>query len=346
MRGLVTSPFVVRKIAVPFAVAATLVGAVATPAAANSAGLDLPGYGAIAVDQAHKHLFVSGGPSSNGVAVTDFSGHQKKVIDQQYGATGLALSADGARLYVALAAGDAISVIDTKTLKETTRYGTGARTCPTTLARVGDLIWFGHGCGDVDTGGIGRLDPTVTPPAIALNQQGTARFDQPPLLASATATGPLVAGRVELSLSTVYVYAVDGGALTERTSSQAPGSNLADAAVSADGSTLYTACRSRSDVPAYETTAFAGRGVYSTGYYPVAAAPSPDGKLVGLGIQNPADDVVVYKLGATDPKRHIDLTDDVLAPRGLAWSADSKTLFVVTQPVTGGAPTVHAVSNL
>jgi YVTN family beta-propeller protein len=316
----------------------------ATPAYANSTDrLDLPGFGAIAVDQAHKHLFVSGGRTSNSVVVTDLSGRPKRTVDGQSGATGLVLSADGRQLYVALTAGDAISVIDTKTLKETARYDTGAQTCPTHLARTGAMVWFSHGCGDRWNAGIGRFDPTATPPTVQLAQQGDqARFEQAPVLTSTGRdTGPLVAGQPQLSQSTAYVFDVAGPALTLHGSSDAPGSNLADLALSPDAATLYTAVRSRPDVPAYDAGTFAGRGAYQTGYYPVAVAPSPDGKRLAGGVQNPDDDIVVYKIGKSDPDRRIDISEDVLAPRGLAWSADSKRLFAVTQGPLGGAPTVR-----
>jgi hypothetical protein len=35
----------------------------------------------------------------------------------------------------------------------------------------------------------------------------------------------------------------------------------------------------------------------------------------------------------------------VLAPRGLVWSPDSETLYAVTQPAAGGAPTLHVINN-
>jgi DNA-binding beta-propeller fold protein YncE len=332
-----------RKIGNLTALTAAFMAVSAAPAyATTTERLNLPGFGAIAVDQAHKHLFVSGGATSNSVVVTDFSGHEKKTIDKQYGASGLVLSADGKLLYVALAAGDAISAIDTKTLKETARYDTGAQTCPTHLARTGTSIWFGHGCGDRWAAGIGRVDPTTTPPAIQTNLQGSGvNFPQAPLLAAAPAATSLVAGQTEVSLSTAYVFDVTSGAPTLRTSSDAPGSDLADAAVSADGLTLFTAARSRRDVPAFDTTAFAGRGAYTAGLYPVAVTPSPDGRRLALGVQNPGDDVVLYKVGESDPTRRIDLGEDIVAPRGLAWSGDSKRLFAVTQGPAGGAPTLR-----
>ena len=57
--------------------------------------LPLQGYGAMIVDDAHQHVFISSGPTGNGIAVTDFSGRLKQTINGQPGADGLALSDDG-----------------------------------------------------------------------------------------------------------------------------------------------------------------------------------------------------------------------------------------------------------
>src|SRR5689334_13889802 len=115
------------------AITAALIGVVAPAAQANTGdhSLPLPGYGAMAVDDVHKHVFISSGPTGNGVVVTDFYGSVKQTINGQSGADGLALSADGSKLYVAQSQGDRISVIDTATLQQTATYSTGAQSCPT-----------------------------------------------------------------------------------------------------------------------------------------------------------------------------------------------------------------------
>jgi hypothetical protein len=165
------------------------------PAQALDNELGLPAFGDLVVDQDHDQVYITGGSSSNGVVVTDLDGRVKKTITGQYGATGLALNADNHKLYVALAAGDAISVIDTHTLKEVERHATGSRTCPTHLVRAGERLWFGHGCDGTWSGGVGRVtfpepvepDPSSSPssspspsptpstppkPTIDLNTQG------------------------------------------------------------------------------------------------------------------------------------------------------------------------------
>ncbi|MFE3173448.1 YncE family protein [Amycolatopsis sp. NPDC059090] len=191
------------------AAAALLTVAPSAEASPEASSLGLPAYSDLVVDDANHQVFVSGGKTSNGVVVTDFGGWVRKTVDRQFGASGLALSADGRTLYVALASGDAISAIDTATLAETARYPTGAQTCPAHLARTGNVVWFGYGCEESWNGGIGRLDTGVTPPAVTLDQQGAnVRFHHAPLVASQGGdAGPLVAGQAELSQSSVYVYA-------------------------------------------------------------------------------------------------------------------------------------------
>jgi YVTN family beta-propeller protein len=331
-------------------VTAVASGVLAMPGPAQAAAdeLDLAGYGDLVVDQTRRHLFVTGGEASNVVLVTDLSGRRVKTITGQYGATGLALNAAGTHLYVALATGDAISVIDTKSLTETARYPTGAQTCPTHLARTENLIWFGYGCDGTWSGGIGRLDTAAEAPVAERNKQGDdVSFQRAPLLSSATdADGPVSAAQLQLSLSTVYVYPVVDGALsTTPTSGDAPGSNVNDAALSPDGATLFTAAGSRNSIPAYSATDLAGRGSYATGYYPDSVAPSPDGKYLAGGVRNPQDDVYVYKIDGVTPVRRINLGDELLLDRGLTWSPKSDRLYAVTQGADGGAPTLHVITN-
>ena len=374
--------------------------AAAGPAAADAIQLELSAYGDLAVDEDHDQLYITGGANSNGVVVTDLDGHYKKTIKDQYGATGLALNADNHKLYVALATGDAISVIDTHTLKEIDRYSTGAQTCPTHLRRAGERLFFGHGCDGTWKGGIGRVtfpepepepDPSGSPtpdpsgpasptprpsytptpkpsvpysptpsapssptpspsetpepePKIDLNIQGSVRFQRAPLLEAraGAAEGPLVAAQLNLSLSTVYVYDIDeDGALKTKTSGTAPGSNLNDISIDKYGQTLLTGAGGRNATQAYATADLSGRGSYYTGYYPLAVAAAPDDYHVANGVRATGDDIYIYETGGVVPEARIDVSTDVLAPRGLIWAPKGDHLYAITQPPTGGAPTLH-----
>jgi sugar lactone lactonase YvrE len=359
------------------AVLAAMAALVAVNAAAGPASADtelaLPDYGDLVVDHRNDQVFISGGPSSNGIVVTDLDGDVDDTITGQYGATGMVLSADSRKLYVAQAAGDAISVVDTRTLREIARYGTGTRTCPTHLVRTAEVLWFGHGCDGTWSGGVGRVkfppppqpcptgsashgaspspcptaSPTPAQPEIQLHAQGSVRFQRAPLLAARdNAAGPLVAGQPNLSLSTVYVYSINATAdLATQTSSTAPGSNLNDIAVDKYGETLFTGAGSRNATQAYATADLSGRGSYYTGYYPLAVAQSPDGFHLANGVRATGDDIYVYEMGGIIPEERLNVSTDVVAPRGVTWSPDSETLYVVTQPPAGGPPELHVEND-
>lgn len=333
------------------AVAALVLSAVVALAAPAARATDhdrlpLPGYGDIVVDQARQRVFVSGGPTSNGVVVTDFRGRVTKRIDGQSGATGLALSADGKSVYVALAAGDAISVLSTETLTETARYSTGPQTCPTHLARTGGAVWFGYGCEADWQAKIGKLDPAATPPVDTGKPYGGATYQRAPLLASAE-PGTLVAGQLSLSLSTVRVFSANGGDLTAGTTGDVVGASLNDLALSADAATLYSASGSRDHVEAFAPDDLSRRGAYRTGPRPDAVAVSPDGGHVAAGVATSGeDDVVVYQVGGTLPVKAIQVErTEVVATRGVAWSGDGKRLFVVSQPADGTQPRLNVVTD-
>jgi hypothetical protein len=336
----------------------TALGIVATagPAAADT-DLGLPGYGDLVANDEHNRVFVSGGASSNGITVTDLDGEVVKHIKNQYGATGLAQDDATEWVYAALTAGDAITEIDVHTLKESDRIQLPAGTCPTHLVYAGDVLWFSHGCGDSWNGGIGRVtwpEPTEEnpdpDPAYELNVQGDLRFQRAPLLAAHAGDeeepGTLVAGQPNLSLSTVYVYDIgpDNG-LTTRASSSAPGSNLYDIALDKYGETLLTGAGGRNATQAYATADLSGRGSYYTGYHPLAVAAAPDDCYVVSGVRAAGDDIYLYETGGVVPERRIDITGDVLAPRGLIFSDDMEHLYAVSVPAAGGAPELHVIHD-
>jgi DNA-binding beta-propeller fold protein YncE len=329
-----------------FALATTISAITATPAFAATS-LALPGYGDIAVDEVHQLVFISGGPTANTVLVTNFSGQVTKTIDNEPGAAGLELSADGTKLYTALSAGDGLAVIDTTTLAETARYSTGAQTCPTHLARTGTLIWYGYGCEGTFTGKIGKLDTAATTPAPVGNLQGNARFQRAPLLAATGAdTGPLVAGQLALSSSMVQTYAVQAGALTPGVNGDVVGASLTDLDITPDGTTLFSAAGSRDRVDALSPTDLSRRGAYSVRPRPDAVSLNADNTYLATGaITGDNNDVLVYKLGASVPTKTIALsTGDVVAPRGLAWAANQNRLFVISLHDNQPAPSLTVVT--
>ncbi|MBM7774765.1 hypothetical protein JOD54_004969 [Actinokineospora baliensis] len=329
--------------------AVVVVATTAVPAVAGGGtDLPLPAFGDIAVDQVHQRVFVSGGPTANGIVVTDLRGKVVKRLDGQPGATGLELNADSTRLYVALAAGDAISVIDTTTLAETDRHATGTSSCPTHLARTGALIWFGYGCAADWNAKIGRLDPAATPPVDTSKPYGGATYQRAPLLSSTGAeNGPLAAGQLSLSQSTIRTYTRSGSDLTAAATSDTVGAGLVDLSTTPDGSTLYSATTSRTTVDAYAPTTLARRGAFTTGTRPIAVAASPDNAFVATAVAtNAPDDVKVYRAGGTSPVATFEIPrTEVAATRGLAWTPDLSRLYVITQTITDPAPHLRVITD-
>jgi DNA-binding beta-propeller fold protein YncE len=305
--------------------------------------LPLPAFGQLLVDDAHDHVFVSGGRSSNTVVVLDDRGRVVKKIDGQFGATGLVLSEDGGTLFVAQATGDAISAISTTTLKETARYPTEPQTCPTHLARTGAIVWFGYGCENSWNGGIGKLDLAATPP-VSLDEHGDELFQNAPLVRASGTT--VMAAQLTTSLSSVQVYRSEAGVLTPGAGGEVTGSNLTDVALSPDGTLAHTAAGSRTGVQAFATDNLSSRGSYETGPYPNAVTASTDATHLAAGAYTTrAKAVHVFKLGQTTPVRSYELDGLVLANRGLAWSADNRYLYAVLQGANDSRPRITVFSR-
>ncbi|MDX6274421.1 MAG: hypothetical protein QOJ92_1631 [Frankiales bacterium] len=133
--------------------------------APSAAAGTMPTY-TVLLDDAHSQLFASSGPDRTSVRVLSLNGGSTQVIDGLWGASGMALSPDGALLYVALRTGDAIAVIDTVSLSEVRRIDTGVASCPIELTATASRLWFLDDCvdGDVSALEVRSVDLTVDPP--------------------------------------------------------------------------------------------------------------------------------------------------------------------------------------
>jgi hypothetical protein len=307
--------------------------------------LGLPGFGSVAVDDKHQVVYVTGGAGGNSVLVVGFDGQVKQTIDKQYGASGLVLSADGSTLYVALASGDAVSAIDTSTLKQKASYATPVpHTCPTTLARTGSSVWIGYGCGQDWTAGVGVLDTSAASPQIVLQRQDTTgkdvRYLNAPLVSAAiAATGPLAVGEPGLSPATIATYKATGATLSLMHSQPRAGSNLADLALAPDGSAVFAAAGSADRVDAFTPSDLSDTGGYTTGPAPTAIALSPDGTMLAATQAEPYAPLTVFQVGGTaSTSAYVLPAGETPAARGVAFSGDGTRLFEVvrtTAPASG-----------
>ncbi|MFD0366932.1 hypothetical protein [Streptomyces sp. NPDC127114] len=298
---------------------------------------------------------MTSGPVANTLSTYDFDGRLRRTLTTQQGASGLVLSEDGKTLYVALAAGDAISAIDTETFTERTRYATGAHTCPAHLTRIGADIWFGYGC-DAWAGAVGRLDTSQEPAKVSLDAQvppdqikeDPKRFERPPLLETGgTVTRTLVASQPHISPVNVRVYTVKDGALVPGVRDDRGGSNLTDLAVSPDGATLFTAAGSQDHIEGFATSDLSGKGAWFTEQAPTALAAAPDGTYLANGTRTARSDgatVVLEPLVAGVEAISYRLPKGKrLADRGLAWSADGTALAIIAQDGKDAGPAVYVV---
>ena len=309
---------------------ASLVGAGASPGSAADSGvsLGLETFEDIAVDDAHGRLFFSQGWGHDGVLVTTMDGTRVAMITDMPGAYGLALNADGSRLYVGLGDAHAISVVDTESLTEIERYSTGADTCPSDVAVTGSQVWYGYGCtGWPSEGGLGSIDLSSSPPA--LRTWPDSSYYAAPILS--LASGRLAIG--EPGTDVVRTYDISSGEPVTLSLGRDVGANLQDLHVTRDGEHVITASGSPYEHPVWRTEDLSPAGVYGSEAYPAAATTPTDGSLVGIGTANSDIEVRIYQPGGVEPIETWDLAEgpgQTLGERGLAFSADASRLFAVT----------------
>lgn len=340
MRSLRRSVF-----AALFAVTALVGTAVPATAAEDHKAVNLPltGFTDILVDPGRGHVFVSN-RADNAVVVTDLAGTVVGRLDNQPGASGLALSADGGTLFIALSRGGAISAIDTLTLAETARHRVGDGTlCPKELAVSGNKIYFGYACytGDANFGSatVGSTFDDVRLDLLGPDEYGA------PLLATSPGRPDLIATTVTgVSPSTARIFRDTGAGLVEQASDWV-GEYVEDIELSTDGAYFHSVGGgSPYDVRVYTTEGLVPQAGYETDAFPNSIAVSRDANVLAGGVDitfGPA--VYIFRDGNHTPSRQYDFTrlatdKTQLAPGGLAWGPGGEHLYAVTiDSFTAGA---------
>ncbi|NES37642.1 hypothetical protein G3554_15955 [Micromonospora sp. PPF5-17] len=331
----------------------------AGPAYAEGAtGLGIDAYAEMVVDSARGHLFFSLGRERSGVRVTDLAGGAQRTIPDLPGASGMALSPDGSTLYVALADADAVAAVDTTTLTVQRRYGLGSSTCPTWLAPAGGKLYIGHGC-QVGKGKLGSLDLRGPTPVLALDLPLDGSYYYPPLLRGTSANPDLLLLTNRSSVSFPIsgepaLYDVSSG--TPSRVASLPGetcTGLHNAALTADrvilGCTYLWDPETSSRVVAtthvaYSTTDLSPAGSYPSGSWATAVTTSPDGAYVVLGASQ-SGTIHVERPDGTLVRRYVVPPGSHLDRQGLAVSADSRTLYVVTTDSDGQNPALLRLTD-
>jgi len=297
--------------------------AVAAPTAAHADSvvpLSIPR--AHAMLAANDRIFISPGVGGSSILVTNFDGATVGTVPNQTGAMGMSASADGSKIYVALRGASAISVIDTTTLAEVTRYSTSVVGCPTQLVSLGSVLWFTYECANENA--IGALDTAAeTPTAVTAVQKFVrviaGHHGAPDKLFTSNEDGT--------------VYALSGTTATEVVSVRNPGgcANTQDARVSPDGSQVYLACGAPYQHLVLSMTDMTLVGSYGSNHpYPNAVAVSPAGDVAGGITWSYEQHLLVWTSGGTERLRVRYGDNENSLQGGLQWSPDGSRLFALS----------------
>ncbi|MEU8587017.1 hypothetical protein AB0C59_08440 [Streptomyces sp. NPDC048664] len=299
----------------------------------STAPLPLSHYAHMLVDAAHQHLFFSQGAGSTGILVTDLSGTPVTTIEDEPGATGLALSADGTAVYAALSDGAAVAAIDTATLTDSARYPTGTGSAPASVAVAGGRLWYGYTADG--KGAIGSIDPSAADPA-GTPQPSMSHWSVAPLLAAGA--GVLAAEEPQQSLSHVATFDVSSGTASTKADTLVYGGTAGGFQVTADGAKVVLAAPQQLAAEVYRTAdlSFANPSAYGTGGAgPNALALDADGTLAVGSVSGSTAGVHVYAGWNPLAENHLSLPSGTLAPDGLRWGADGLTLYGVVRDSSG-----------
>ncbi|MFI9342544.1 Ig-like domain repeat protein [Streptomyces sp. NPDC052773] len=345
----------------------TVAAAPAAHAAASDVVAKLPisSFSALAVDNVHQRVFVADRNvgyylNSGTIAVYDFDGERLTTIttNQQH-VSGLAVSADGGKLWVGLR--ERVETYDTVTYQRTSAAVASSDNCGREVAESGGQLYmtapqaqYSSDCPTATTHLDGIVDGLYT---------RTGWNDSGQLLLEAGAGDRMLMGQplnAKASNPFVTVFDTRDGSLVRNAARRFADSdgkgalNLKDMALSADGGKvaladasagtrlLNTGDLSDADtayrpLPAGATAsavAFSGDGTY------IARGAAASGATPDLLVQpaDPAD--------ATTPLEFVfegSLDGDRVVPRGMEWSADGSRLFTVTTNASGNQFWLHVI---
>ena len=297
----------------------------------------------IAVDDAHQHVFVSGGPGNSSIVVLDYAGNIVDTITGEPGASQMALDAATHTLYVALHDATAISAIDTSTLTETSRFSTAPYAGPYNLVLGGGKLFFacaaggsGQNCA-TQSGGRGGV--------VSVNLDGTGMAA--PLggyffMTTLAAGGPgndLLAVKNSYAGSAMATYDLTTDPPSLIASSSGPNDVPGDASDMAfDPSGSYVLLAGAE----LDTDTLLPSFVYPNGGQ--SSQLTADGEFVveGGADENQATDLSVYPVDDTTPVNTWAL-GSYIAPHAVAFSRDRSLLFAVSGD--SGGLSLNVISN-
>lgn len=322
--------------------------AVNAPAAAAAAASTLPiaSFHEMVTDVAVGRLFFSGTTrgkdATRSIMVTNLSGRLIATISGQDGVEGIALSPDGSTLYAALAGHDAVSAINTTSLEQMALYPLGSGDSPYDVAVQSGRVWVSYRSSVGNF--VGVINPDYTPATFTPLALPSSFTTPPQLVADPDGSGALLASEPGAGIATVASYDVATSPVTMYNGPTSLGGCEfpSDLAIAPGGARFIISCGGSQQV--FNTQTFAETGRYLSGSGQDAVAIAPDGT-IAFGTRS-APNVTVYRPGAKAPVNRFSQTgyQVSLAQSGLAWAADSGTLFAVYEyPVLkNGGVSSHA----
>ena len=327
-------------------VAALLAGAgIATlPSAASAADaqIALATHGAerLVVDAAHGHLYIADAVA--GVVVRTLTGAALTTVPYS-GATDVALSPDGTRLYVALSSGAAIAAIDTTSLTEVARYATDGA-CPRYLAPHGSLVWFATGC-YTGQGVVGVLDLSIDPPAVtpnALPAGAPASYGVPKIVLTPDGSRLFVTGD-NTDPAMVYGYDAGGTTLAAAVSHEA-GQAINDLAVTPDGTRLLVAAGYPYHHQRFLVSDLSPDGTFAASPYPSAVDTSGDVFAAGVDDWDGKPDIRVFRSDGS-LLREYSFAGLRVMPGTLRFGPGEAVLYVVTNSTGSSQEYLHVLHD-
>jgi hypothetical protein len=317
---------------------AASVGLVTVAPAANATtdtaiAVPLSQFVDLVVDDAHGHVFLSGG-ASDGIVVRDLEGGAVATVPNEPGAWQMALSYDASTLFVALRTENAISAIDTTTLTETARYSVGAA-CPSSVAFASGKIWFGYGCDPSGTN-VGVVDPTPATPTVTLGVLPHNAVYYPEVLSTPSKPGLLVIADLGVSPGLIQLADVSTGTAVLGVS-RTDAEPARDLALSPDGARIITP-----DGHVYLTSDLSADGSYpNNDSHPMGYAAGPNGLAAQSELGWSGKDIFVSRADRTVVRSYEtggccnQGQSGSVASAGLAFSGDGTHLYAVTTDYLG-----------
>ncbi len=333
-----------------------------TPTPSPSAGTDvqipLPGFvpdfrfGDVLVDQAHGHVYLTGGTGTSDLVVTDLAGGNVRTLAGiAPGAAGMALSPDGTKLYIAASDADWLRIVDTTTFALSGQFAgktDGTLSCPRDVAFAAGQLWVSWGC-DNAPAGIGRVDPQTGAFELNAIYSMDERFATAPLLATTPSQPDMViAGETGSNPALVVRFQATSAWLYQQAIRRTDGGSVRQLAITPDGSEVIVPSGAPYYHPAFRTSDLVEVHEYPTAPYPNSVAIRDDG-LVIAGIDGAyEDDVYVFEPDGSTPIATYDFGHlpnqetwpYTLVPGGLAVYGDR--IYAVTEvPGESGVVTLR-----